>query len=132
MLNRTFNHLPASKTFRPFSTLLLTTPLTKGTPTFGSANLSALNCTKTISGSEAIHVLTPTSPSLASAKALIHESIATSTLLSHESFENPTASSLLQYLSGYLKENPEITTVVAPSTSFYKDLLPQLAAMFDS
>jgi hypothetical protein len=95
MLNRTLNHIPVSKSFRPFSTLLLTTPLNKGTPTFGSANLSALNCTKAVSGSEAIHVLTPTSPSHTSAKPLIHESISTSTLLTHDSFENPTSSSLL-------------------------------------
>lgn len=62
----------------------------------------------------------------------MHESVATSTILTHESFENPTSSVLLSYLKDYLTQNPDITTVVAPSTSFYKDLLPQLAAKFKS
>jgi electron transfer flavoprotein alpha subunit len=53
-------------------------------------------------------------------------------LITHESFENPTTSSLLTYLNNYLTENPDITTVVAPSTSYYKDFLPQLAAKFNS
>ena len=52
--------------------------------------------------------------------------------MTHESFENPTPSYLLVFLKNYLAQHPEITRVVAPSTSFYKDLLPQLAAKFDS
>jgi electron transfer flavoprotein alpha subunit len=132
MLTRTISKSVKPQSFRPFSTLLLTTPLTEGNPTLAGANFSALNCTQTVSGSEEIHVLTPTSPSLSDAQAMVHESITTSTLITHESFENPTTSSLLSYLNAYLIENPDVTTIVAPSTSFYKDFLPQLAAKFNS
>jgi electron transfer flavoprotein alpha subunit len=132
MLTRTISKSIRPQSYRSFSILLLTTPLTEATPTLGGANFSALNCTQSVSGSEEIHVLTPTSPGLADAQALIHDSVSSSTLITHESFENPTSSSLLTYLNTYLSENPDVTTIVAPSTSFYKDFLPQLAAKFNS
>lgn len=132
MLTRTFSKSFKPSNLRQFSTLLLTTPLTQATPTLGAANLSALNCTQSVSGSDEIHVITPTSPSLSNPEALTHESIASSTLITHESFENPTTTDLLTYLNGYLNEHPDVTTVVAPSTSYYKDFLPQLAAKFNS
>lgn len=132
MLTRSFTKAARPQNFRPFSTLLLTSPLTEVTPTVGGADLSALNCTQVVSGSEEIHVLTPTSPSFSDAQALTHDSIATSTLITHESFTNPTTSYLLSYLNTYLNENPDITNIIAPSTSFYKDFLPQLAAQFNS
>lgn len=132
MLTRTFSKTLKPQNYRHFSTLLLTTQLTQATPTLGTANLSALNCAQTVSGSEDIHVLTPTSPSLSDPEALVHESIASSKLITHDSFENPTTTSLLTYLNDYLNEHPDISTIVAPSTSYYKDFLPQLAAKFNS
>lgn len=132
MLSRSIGVCKKPYNQRYFSTLLLTSPLTSASPTLASANLSALNCTQKVTGNDKIHILTPTSSSLKNAQALIHESVATSTLITHESFENPTSSVLLSYLKDYLNQNQDITTIVAPSTSFYKDLLPQLAAKFGS
>lgn len=132
MLTRTFGVCRKPRNQKYFSTLLLTTPLTSTAQTIAQANLSALNCTQKVSGNEKIHVLTPSSSKLTNPTALVHDSISTSTILTHDNFENATSSHLLSYLKDYLTQNPEITTVVAPSTSFYKDLLPQLAAKFGS
>lgn len=132
MLTRTFTKFSRPQIGKEFSTLLLTTPLTATSPTLGSANLSALNCSKTVSLNEPIHVLTPAGPAFKDFKPLTHTNVSSSTVITHESFENPTSSSLLIFLSKYLIENPDIKTIIAPSTSYYKDFLPQLAAKFNS
>jgi electron transfer flavoprotein alpha subunit len=98
MLTRTISKISKPQLSKDFSTLLLTTPLTKNSPILGSSNLSALNCSKAVSQSEPIHVLTPAGPSFKNFSPLTHKSIATSTVITHDSFENPTSSSLLTYL----------------------------------
>lgn len=102
MLRRTLANYAKPINQKAFSTLLLTSPLTTSSQTLASANLSALNCTQKVTGSEPIHILSPCSLKLTNPQALIHDSVATSTILTHESFENPTSSVLLAYLKDYL------------------------------
>jgi electron transfer flavoprotein alpha subunit len=134
MLSRSFVKSTNPQNYRAFSTLLLTDPITHRNTKFGKADYSALAAALAISGDEQTHVLSPLGPGVETDESPLHHTSVSNSFLvtNHSNIQTPFTPGLMNYVAYYLNENTDITSVIAPSTSFYKDFLPQLAAKFNS